>query len=190
MVLLLREPTRLVNSDSTDEFTLRLLQSADADQPALRALGRAMVRVTALLAGDQNLVVAPRVSEVVPCNRPRSSRSDTLRITRAASIGLLFGTSLAAAVVGVTQMSSPIKHPVVVETVSFAPNAKVSTTLTSHAAIAQQEQASGAPVPSASNSSLPREVKPTRPSNNDLGQELALLDTAKAALSTSNPGSR
>ena len=188
MVLLLREPTRLVNSDSTDELTLRLLQSADVDQPATRAVSRAMVRVTSLLAGDQNVVVAARVSEVAPRNRSRSSRPDALGITRAASVGILLGTSVAAAVVGVTQLTSPAKPPVVVELVNSAPNAKVSTRRASHAAIAPQEQASEAPVPSASNSSQGRDVKPARSSNNDLGQEVALLDTAKAALSTSNPG--
>lgn len=182
MVLSLREPARLIDSDATDEFTLRLLESAAGDQPTTRAVSRAAVRVTERLADDEDLVAAARAREVATSGTMRRVKPQTLRITRAAGIGFVLGTSLAAAVVGVGRSPAPAAIPTAAHTgnVSHAP----PTTFVSRAAAAEPEaavEAAAASVPQ------PRDAKPAKQSNNDLGQELALLDAAKAALSAANP---
>jgi len=183
MVLTQREPARLVSSNSTDEFTLRLLESAEFDQPTARAIGDAPARVTAFVARDQDLVVTTHVRAVSSTYKMRTSRPESLRITRAAGFGLLLGTSLAAAVVGVGHRSAPVK-PTPVESVS-APAAPSSPGRVRPPA-AREMQVQPVVAPSATSPNKPREVKATKPLSNDLGQEVALLDAAKAALSAGN----
>lgn len=254
MVVTLREPTRLIYSDSTDEFTQRLLESAAGDGPTARALTQATARVTALVKGDQGLVVASRVREVASGGRTRSVTPETRRITRAAGVGILLGTSLAAAVVGVTH-TTVRQDPVTIESVE--PRPETSVKRVSHAAVRKQPPVAATPAASSTAGNLPvaspastnsgavvrprqgvvegpdpepsgvearehrkhsktqpesgisgrpasddfvgtasasrsnqrSQTGPARLSNNDLGQELALLDTVRAALSAGNPRS-
>lgn len=204
MVLSQREPARLMNSDSTDEFTLRLLRSAAVDQPSLRVMNQAMVRVTASIAqelstrdGEVNTgcddrqgseQAAPRVSQRVRRQGQYRASRAPLRITRAAGIGLLLGTSLAAAVMGVTQRTPPQVPTPVIEPARTPPHGKSATRLAPRIQPAEAEQVITPPLlstPSATNQ--PREAKFAKAPNHDLREELALLDTAKTALSEANP---
>lgn len=184
MVLTQREPARLVNSDSADEFTLRLLESADFDQPTARALDDAPARVAALVARDQDQVVATHIRAVSPPCKIRTGRPETLRITRAAGFGLLLGTSLAAAIVGVRHTTAPT---------SLAPAREAAAPVLSasprrvHPVTVRELPDPPVLAPSATNSNRTHESKPPRPLNSDLGQELDLLDAAKTSLSAGNP---
>jgi hypothetical protein len=185
MVLSRREPARLINSDSTDKFTLGLLESAELDAPAANAASNAVPRVTALMARDKNLVDATHIREVHPNNKVHSIRPETKRITRAAAVGILLGSSLAAAVVGA-------RHSTVFVTSTPTPTsvkqpANSSSPRQARPALVREVPKPTPAVPSAPISSQPREAKVVRPSTHDLGQELALLDAAKAALSAGSP---
>jgi hypothetical protein len=186
MVLRLREPARLINSDSTDEFTLRLLEAAAFDQPTARAVSDAPPRVAALMAQDRDLVVATHVRAVPPSSKLHSIRPETKRVTRAAAVGILLGTSLAAAVVGVNHSTMFVKATPPAASMRL-PVAASSTRHSRPAALRAAPVPTTEEVTTPAPSIQPRETKPIKAATHDLGQELALLDAAKADLSSGNP---
>ncbi|GEM_PF-2458808 len=186
MSLTPREPVRLILSDSTDEFTQRLLQSADVDRPKAHALGEATARLTELLAAGHSSVVAPRTTEVAAIMRGRRVRPEKQRITRAAGIGILLGTSLAAAVVGVTHTAIR-DQPASVSSAELQPVPPAKRL--SRTSVRPRERLAETPEQSAPNPEQPREPRPSRSLGNDLGRELSLMDSARAALSKGNPTS-
>jgi len=184
MVLMLREPARLIHSDSTDGFTRRLLHAAELDKPNAHTLSQTATRVAALMARDAHRVVATQVREVASISRIRTGRPEARRITRAAGIGILLGTSLAAAVVGVSHTRPP-ERPITIT--SMQVRAVPSIRRASPVAVRRQDEAPVAAAPAAASANQPPDSRVTRVSNNALGQELELLDSARTALSAGNP---
>jgi hypothetical protein len=184
MVLTLREPARLIHSDSTDGFTQRLLHAAELDQPNAHALSQTATRVAALMARDAHLVVATQVREVASTSRIRTGRPDARRITRAAGIGLLLGTSLAAAVVGVSHTRPP-EGPTTATSIQVRPVPSIRRA--SRVAVRRRDDAPVAAAPASASANQPHDTRVTRVSNDALGQELELLDSARMALSVGNP---